>query len=219
VARALFLLFLFTTTHWTFVPLVVIINIVATFSGPAYSSLMKEIYPDGDRARIMGYTRVCMWSVSIIVTALGAWLLAVFGYRYVFPVAGIFGVASILVFGRISAHEASGDPSVGHIKFFTDSFKILHEDRGYAWFCAGIFFLGFADLMSAPVYAIFQVDELGVKTTWAGIYSIVCQIGTMIAFMYWGGYIDRIKPERVAAMQALAYSIVPLIYVFAFNNS
>lgn len=214
-ARAMFFLALFATTSPVFVAIVAGINIIVSIAGPAYSALMKEIYPDGDRARIMGYARVCTWSVSIVITALAAWLLGAVSYRYVFPVAAVFGIASALVFNRIPSEDTSGDASIGHFRFMGDSLMILREDPGFRWFCAGIFVFGFANFMAAPIYAIYQVDVLGVKTGWAGIYSIVMQIATMVSYLYWGSYVDRRKPEKVIAIQALAWASIPFMYVAA----
>ena len=213
-ARALFFLCVFATTSASFVAIVAALNFIGSISAPAYAALIKEIYPDGDRARIMGYVRVCTVGAFVIVTAIAAPLLSGDHYRYLFPVAGLFGVASAFVFAKIHANEAAGDPSVSLGRFVHGGVKILRDDPGFRWFCGGIFVFGFANFLAMPIYTIYQV-QIGVDTTWAGIYSIASALVMTVAYLYWGSYIDRKRPEGVVALQALVWASIPLIYCFA----
>ena len=215
IARSLFILVLFAVTHTFFVVVVATINVLASVGSPAYAAIMREVYPDGDRARIMSYARVCTWCVSLAVTAVASWLLGIVSYRYVFPVAAFFGVASALVFGRIPTKADNGRPSDTHIEFVRSSISIFRDDPAFRWFCGGIFLFGFANFTAMPVYAIYQVDVLGVRTQWAGAYAIVAQVTMLLSLFFWGGHVDRIRPEKVIAGQALAWSLIPFIYCVA----
>ncbi len=212
IARAPLLLAFLARTHWSFVGLFIVANLLASAASPAYSALMKEIYPDGDRARIMGYVRTVNWVALIAATAIATWLLGVIGYQYVFPVAGAIGIAGALVFGKIPSKDASGDPDISHIQFLRDSFAVLRDDRPYLWFCAGVFVFGFANFIAVPVWTIYQVDALGVGTEWAGIYSVAVQLATMISFLYWGSYVDKAPVEKSIMMQTMITIIVPVVY-------
>ncbi|MCX8053323.1 MAG: hypothetical protein N3B12_05910, partial [Armatimonadetes bacterium] len=57
--------------------------------------------------------------------------------------------------------------------------------------------------------------EIGVDTTWAGIYSIVSALTMTVAYFYWGPYTDRKRPEQLVAIQALCFVLVPITYCFA----
>lgn len=214
VSRGLFACVLFATTSLTFVLIVAAINFIASIASPAYSALMKEVYPDGERARIMGYARVCTIAVYVVATAAAAPLVAGFNYRYAFPVAGLFGVASTFVFSRIHSTEEHGDPSVPVGKFIHSGIMILRDDPGFRWFCGGIFIFGFANFMAQPIYTIYQV-RIGVDTSWAGIYSIVSALVMTVAYFHWGGYIDKKRPEAVVALQAGCWAMIPLLYCLA----
>ncbi|MCX8052588.1 MAG: MFS transporter, partial [Armatimonadetes bacterium] len=58
-ARALLILCIFATKSWSLVAIFSAMYLISSIGQPAYSALMKEIYPDSDRARIMGYSRIC----------------------------------------------------------------------------------------------------------------------------------------------------------------
>jgi predicted MFS family arabinose efflux permease len=212
IARVPLLLAFLARTHWSFVGLFITANLLASVASPAYSALMKEIYPDSDRARIMGYVRAVNWVALIAATAIATWLLGVVGYRYVFPIAGLAGIAGAIVFGKIPSKDASGDPDVGHFQFFRDSVSILRDDRPYLWFCAGVFMFGFANFIALPVWTIYQVDVLGVGTQWAGIYSITVQLATMVSFFYWGAYVDKSPAEKAIVAQTVITIAVPVVY-------
>lgn len=213
--RALFVLAFFAVTHSTFVALIAVINITAAIGGPAYAAIMREVYPDGDRARIMGYARVYTWCSALAVTAVASWLLGVASYRYVFPLAAVFGIASALVFGRIPTRQPGGEPDESHVEFAKGSIAILRDDASFRWFCAGIFVFGFANFLALPIYPIYQVDALGVRTQWAGVYSITAQLAMLVSVSFWGRRVDQSRPEKVVAVQAMLWTLIPLVYCLA----
>lgn len=217
ISRAIFALFYFVTSAPVFVLVFLLSNIAASVAGPAYSALMKEVYPDGDRAKIMGFARVITFASYLIVTPAAGWLLKLdkHAYRFAFPVAAIFGVVSALIFNKIKAHERTGDSSVPVHHFLWNSLKIIWHDPGFRWFSGAIFIYGFANFLISPIYAMYQVDFLGVDTRWAGVYSTISSLLMIIAYFYWGGFIDRRKPEKVIAYQALFFAGIPLGYALA----
>jgi hypothetical protein len=214
VSRSLFFLAPFARTSGTFVGLVSTHNVVASVASPAYSAIMKEVYPDSDRARIMGYARVCTIGMYVVVTAIAAPLLKGSNYIYVFPVAGLFGVVSALSFSRIHSADSSGDSDVSPAQFIRGGLLILRDDPGFRWFCAGIFVFGFANFMATPIYVIYQV-KIGVDTQWAGVYSMVAATIMTAAYFYWGPCIDKRRPEAVIAVQAAFWALIPLNYCVA----
>lgn len=215
ISRALLILILFATTSVTFVSIVVLFWILASIAGPAYSALMKEIYPDGDRAKIMGYARVCTISIISICSLAAGQLLKIVSYQWVFPAAALVGIVSVIPFSRIPTNEATGEPGVPLWTFIKNSIDILRKDRRFRLFCDGIFVFGTANFMAAPVYAIYQVDVLHVETGWASVFAVANSGAAMFGYFYWGGYIDRKSPMRAVALCTLLGVTTPLIYCFA----
>lgn len=213
--RVLFLLAALVVTPGWFVAMVAAFWLLASMSGPAYAALMKEMYPDSDRAKIMGYARVCTLGVLAIVTVIAGPLLKGYNYRWIFPVAALFGLAAAWSFNRIpTARETTGSRS-SFPAFMWSSVRILAEDGGFRWFCGGIFVSGFANFMAAPLFTIYQVDVLHVDTRWAAAYSVVAQVVSMFGYVYWGSYIDRRSSHRAVALSALMLGLIPLAYAGA----
>lgn len=212
VSRGALCASLFATTANLFVLLVTAFWLGWSIAGPAYSALMKEIYPDSDRGRIMGYVRVPQYFIWIGVAAIAGPLLHIVSYRYVFPIAGLFGIAAALTFGSIPTSKESGNPNVNTIKFTIDAFRMLKKDAGYRWFCAGVFIAGWGDFLASTLYPMYQVDVLHVGTRWAAIFSMTTLTISTIAYFFWGPKIDRKNPIFVVLACNAIYIPVPLIY-------
>lgn len=215
VARSLFFLVIFATCSKVFVAIYVLFCLFSSAAIPAYTDLMKEIYPDSDRGKIMGFARVLTLVVSVIITLIAGVVLKYVSYRYVFPVAAVFGVASCLVFNTIHAHEATGAAGVRLLPFVRDSVAMLFRDKGYSWFCAGIFLFGFANFFAAPAFALYEIDVLHVATVRQSIFTLVASICGMVGYFYWGDHLDRRRPEKVVAVQSLAWGLIPITYLLA----
>lgn len=214
-SRFLLIMILFATTSAVFVGIIVLFWIIASVAGPAYSALMKEIYPDGDRAKIMGYARVCTIFVISVFSLLAGQLLKVVSYRWLFPAAAIIGIVSVIPFSRIPTNEATGESDVPLWTFVKNSISILRKDKRFRLFCDGIFIFGTANFMAAPIYTIYQVDVLHVETGWASVYAVLTAIAGMFGYFFWGGYIDRKSPMSAVALCTLLGVTTPLAYCFA----
>jgi hypothetical protein len=215
ICRTLLLLTIFAVNSWSFVIIIALFWIISTIPSPAYSVLMKEIYPDTDRVRVMSYVRVCIVCTSIIVSAFAGPLLKVVSYRYVFPIAGLFGIASAISFSRIPSAAVVVGSTQSFLHMMGEAVDALRRDHAYRWFCGGVFIFGAANLFASPIYAVYQVDVLHVDTRWASVYAVVCQVMAMGAYFYWGAYIDRKKPAMISIVSTALCCAVPINYLFA----
>ncbi len=215
IARSLFFLVAFATCSKAFVAIMVGFYVLSSVASPAYTDLIQEMYPDADRARIMGYVRVCTVVATIALTMIVGWLSSADSYRIVFPIAAVFGVASALVFSRIPTSEAYGDASIKLHNFIAESVRLFVEDKGYLWCCAGTFIFGIANFMVSPLLAIYEVDTLRAHEAIQSVYNLVVLVVAMLSYAYWGALTDRKQAERVVALQVLMWVFVPLSYLLA----
>lgn len=221
IARAMFLLMIFATTPLRFALTVSLIQLIATVASPAYAPVMKEIYPDDQRGRIMGYIRVGMALMMFVSTLLVGPLLRDDNFRYIFPIAGLIGVGSSIVFGTIrTAPVDRSDPANSKQptwEFLKSTVLILRDDVNYRWFAMSVFIFGFGNLIVAPLYPVFQVDQLHIKATEVAILSNVTTVVWMLSYLYWGKYVDVQSPLKAVAINVLLVSFVPFIYFWSHN--
>lgn len=213
--RSLFFLVAIATCSKVFVAIILGFYILTSVASPAYTDLIMEMYPDADRARIMGYVRVCTMVATIVLTLIVGWISSVVSYRIVFPIAAVFGVASALVFSRIPCKQAYGNSQLKLHHFVAESVKLLVEDKGYLWFCAGTFIFGFANFLASPLLSIYEVDVLKAHEAIQSIYMLIVLVAAMVSYSYWGALTDRKQAEKVVALQMLMWMFVPLSYLVA----
>lgn len=223
IARLLFVLMLFATTPLRFAVLVSVIQMIATVASPAYAAVMKEVYPDEHRGRIMAYIRVGLAATTFASTLIVGQLMkrGNVDFTHIFPIAGLLGVASALIFGTVKTADV--DPNhpdnkrTSTLKFLKDTLAILNEDRNYAWFALSVFVFGFGNLLVAPLYPVFQVDRLHITALQIALLSNLTTVIWMISYFYWGKYVDVRSPLRAVVINVLLVSLVPLNYFLARN--
>jgi len=221
IARALFLFTLFAATPLIFALTVSVIQMIATVASPAYAAILKEIYPDEHRGRIMAYIRVGLAFTTFGSTLLVGQLLPVMDFKYIFPIGGVFGVLSALAFGTIKTGRINPADSDNHRvptpQFLRNTLAIFKEDRNYRWFALSVFTFGFGNLIVAPLYPVFQVDRLHITATQVAILSNVSTVIWMFSYLYWGRYVDMQSPLKAVFVNVLMVSVVPFIYFLANN--
>ena len=220
VARALFFCMLFAATPLAFALIVSGVQIIASVSGPAYAAVLKEIYPDEHRGRIMAYTRVGLAFTTFVSTLLVGKILPAIGYRYIFPLAALIGIAAILAFGTIKTAPVDPDPDDDKISigpFLKNTLAIFREDRRYTWFSLSIFMVGFGNLLASPLYPIFQVDRLHISAGQVAMLSNIASVVWMFSYFYWGKYVDIECPLKATVINILLICLIPINYFLARN--
>jgi MFS family permease len=228
-ARFLVLLSLFATGAWSFALVISACQIVGSIATPAYAAIIKDVYPDEQRGRILAFTRAAILVAQLASTLAAGWFLAHYGYQLVFPVAALVGIAAAFVFARIKPEEddldapeaAGAEPqkaSVGaKVKdtavFIWSTLGILREDRAFRWFALSVFTYGFGNLLTVPIIPLIQVDELHItKTQLAWMFNLM-QVVAIAFYFYWGRYVDRKSPQRAVVVNILLNCLVPVVYI------
>jgi MFS family permease len=221
---------------WPFALVISLGQIIGTVATPAYAAIIKDVYPDDQRGRILSYTRAAILIAQVASTLFAGWLMARLGpgsYRAVFPVAALIGMAAAVVFSRIEPHgeaaletpetpesEEAGNGRVSALRkvrdtavFVWSTLGILRDDQAYRWFALSVFTYGFGNLLTVPIIPLIQVDELRITTSQIAVLFILMQLVAIVSYFYWGRYVDRRGPQRAVAVNVLLNCLVPLVYV------
>jgi MFS family permease len=223
-ARSLLLLTFIPGGAWSFALIISSAQIIGTLATPAYAAIIKQIYPDSQRGRILSYTRAALAGAALVATMLSGWALAYIDFRYLFPLGGLVGVLAALVFSRIDPKEdvVPQDEQTGHSVFrhvretatFTwGTLGILKEDSAYRWFALSVFTYGFGNLMTIPIIPLVQVDILSITKTQLAVMANVLQVVAIVSYFYWGRYVDRYSPQRAVVINVLLNALVPAVYM------
>ena len=222
VARALFFLMLFTRTSLAFALVATASMFISSLSIPGYACIMKTIYPDDHRGRLMSYIRVVMWIVALVVTYLVGPILKNYAdsYRIVFPIAALCGVLSVFIFRGIDL-PGDEEPALNGADNFSlmESFRyyrsILTNDRRFGWFILTTTIYGFGNFLMMPVYPKFMDEVLKMDEGNFSTYAVVTTATMVVSYLYWGHYIDRRNPLRCTVITIFLNAFLPLTFFLA----
>ncbi len=220
VARGLFLLTPLFATRNGYVFLVCVTPIIFSVSTPAYTSLMKDVYPDHLRGRLMSLSRMC-WSLSTFFFAFGAGRLLDGGldWRWSFMFGGACGALSALAFCRIRVPlpDVEADDRMSTIGFVRDTLNILWRNPRFRWFSASVFVYGFGNIMAYTLYPIHQVDTFHIRNTDVANMQNLAAVTQIAGYLFWGGIMDRRGPLFAVLVGICIICLMPPCYAMAGN--
>ncbi len=233
LGRAFLIFMPLATTSSIYVLLIVIYFIVTVFALPAYASIMKTNYPAEYRGRLMGYVRIGSSSAWIIASWIGGQVLEqdLSNYRYIFPVAAVFGILSAFEFGRIRVPlEKRRNNAINNYQLTINncSLFIAHcikwgelirtlNNKEFLRFIIAFSAFEFGYLLSSPLFPLVLVDYSHISNQVAGIFGALFSGFWLLGFFCWGHFLDR-HPRGLALSLALLFtSAIPLLYFFSTN--
>lgn len=201
-----------------FVGLLCLTPILFSVSTPAYTAVMKEIYPDEYRGRLMSYVRIGM-STAMLLTAtmMGYWQeRGGLDYRWMFSIGGVFGAGTALAFSRLRlppVERIEEPPPIG--VFLRRTFGILIHNRGYRWFTASVFIMGFGNLVASTLYPICQVDRFHITPTQIAALVSITNLVALGSLFFWGAYMDRFGSLAAVLLALIILCVTPMVYALA----
>ena len=222
--RSLLLLMPLVATAWGFVGVISLLLFIGTISSPAYTSLMKDIYPDRARGKLMSYVRITVQATTFLSTLITGRLMdRGMGFGPLFAVAGVAGILAALFFAQVrplaSNAPTTPEPPQSLLHFFRDTLSILKDNESYRWFALSVMLYGFGNLMAWPLYQLYQVEQLHIRPTQIANLTNVTSLCAMLGSLYWGRFLDRHGAAQTVFRAILLISSISVVYFFAHSVS
>jgi MFS family permease len=215
IHKAIILWLAFVIEPWLFVLVIVLFHLFENFTGPAYISLIHAMYPEKVRGKLTGRVWTFGLVAALISTFVAGYLLDLFSYRIVFPVAALFGITSTIIFMNIRVKEPvekrKSLESLFHI------FSILKRDKKYVLYLISDSVAETGYLILLPIFPIFLVKVLALTNFEVGILMAVQSLFTVLTLSLWGRRIDTKGPYRTM-VESFAF-VIPAAIVFFFSHS
>jgi len=213
VARALFIVGVLVAATPLMLALTTVLFWVITMANiAAYTALMQGIYPDRERAHVMGKVRVGASIAGIVAAAVAGVLIGAIPAQWVFAGAAILSLPGGIAFFRIQ-HSAEG--GFGTRRSPLEIARDVWRDRRYRRLLLSFLVFGWGNLMNFAVFPIMLVDRFDAPNTFIGILA-AAQSATMIfAYVAVGRMIDRSSSLRQTMIGTLLILLVPIGYIFA----
>ncbi len=178
----------------------------------AYTALMRGIYPDSERAHVMGKVRVGSSIGGIAAAALAGIFIDTVPAQWVFAAAALLSLPGSIAFFRIQ-HTSTG--GFGMRRPALDIARDVWRDHRYRRLMLSFLVFGWGNLMNFAVFPIMLVDHFDAPNTFVGILS-AAQSATMIfAYVIVGRLIDRGSSLRQTFIGTLLILLVPIGYLLA----
>ncbi|MBI1953323.1 MAG: MFS transporter [Candidatus Omnitrophica bacterium] len=220
VTRVLFLGMAWVQGPTAFVTCACLAQFLGSVHGPAYTEVIRRIYPEEIRGKAMGSVRMAS-SVAMMLSAwIGGKLLDVAGFKLVLPAAALCGVAASWIFSQTPypALADSGRPGgTGRMKGILSLPALLRQMPDLRRFETGFLLFGFGNLMITPLIPVLLVDRLGVSNFFVGKLAFVTALTRLFTLYFWGNRIDRRGAHQAAVEATLLIALVPICYALAVS--
>ncbi|MEI6916242.1 MAG: MFS transporter [Armatimonadota bacterium] len=216
IARIVLLCSIFAHSSWAFAWSIFTVHCISAIPYPTYASVLRLIYPLDFIGRLLSYIRVLMACGMIASTFLAPFVVARIGWRGAFLVYFPVGLAACWAFSRIKIPQDQSTALEGSsADFISASLRLLKDDVAFRAFAVAVFVYGFGNLMTIPVYTIYQVDVLNIDTRWVAILTNTTLIIWVPSFIFWGQLADQIPPLKIVLICTVLAVVPPLNHVFA----
>ncbi|WP_426451867.1 MFS transporter [Paenibacillus sp. S-38] len=214
IGRLLLIVPALYSTPVMFVMTAFLFHLLMGIQAPAYAALMTRLYPADQRGRLMGNVRVIMGLLMLpLAWVTGLWIDAA-GSTGPLLVAAATGALSLIAFQRVREVPrffAGGKGKALRLSLF-GQLRLLRGNRPVLVFLAATSLAGFGNMLASPLYAIYQVNELGLSNAQIGYLRMSYFACMLLAYLIAGWAIDRFSPQAVMACGLTAMTTVPFLY-------
>jgi len=196
-----------------FVTIIGVHYTIGALTLPAYASIVQQVYPAGQRAKLVAMTRAVALAGVVVGSLAGGFLIELVGFRWVFAGSVLIGLWAMVLFSRIRVRvpEPSATP-VRRGLGYREMLNILRADAVFRTFSIAFLVFGFCNIASEPLKPLFQVDILHITPVWVGILAAASNGVCGLAYYAWGRYIDFRGPYRSCVISFILMAGSALVY-------
>jgi MFS family permease len=214
--RVIFMAMGLATNSITLVAMGTLMWLMEFIPNPIYTRIVQAIYPISNRGKILSLVRFGMALTLLIFTPVAGWALDHLTYHVVFPIAGVFGIVSALVFIAIRmGREPAPPPQTATRQSPINALRAVMGNKPFTMFQFSIVLFGIAGLSVNPLFPGVQINRLGLTYTDIGLLGLAQSIAWLGGYMLFGRIIDR-RGALFCTMIAFGLqAVAPFTYAFA----
>jgi predicted MFS family arabinose efflux permease len=216
VARGVFLLVPFVSSAWSFVGLVIARDFFGAAAAPAQAAVVERVYPRAQRGRALGLIRMVGAVLGIGLALAAGQLFDRIGYRWIFVVAALLGMAASLRLRRLAVPEPEID-GVGTPAGIREAWLAVREDHAFRRLLGASFLFGFGCWIMTPAHPLLAVDVLHMTASQVGVCAAMAAVATLVGSAYWGWLVDRKSSLEALRLMYFVGATTPLIYYVAWS--
>jgi len=215
--------------HYIFLLLFLVYYLGNPIIFPTINLFLKSNYRHEKFGQLYSYATLWGKLVMLLTSFAYGILLDIdrYAYTYVFALAAIAGVGSVIMLSNIRYTETNPViPKGGLLASVKDSMlgmrRILKENTPFRHFEAGFMFYGFAFMSTVTVMTIFFEKELGLNYFSVATYKNAYNIIALFLIPFFGRVLGRIDPRKFAAITFISIMLyllsLVLTHYFPFHT-
>ena len=217
IVPIMFLPFLFGGHDITL--LIVLMALIAFFAGlrnPAWTSMMGDLVTEKIRGKYFGMRNMVTGIAGITTTLVSGYLVATYGFSFVFFLSIILSVISIAFFMRMY------EPPVKKVFHYGHRFAIHPRDwknaimlnKPLVIFTVYLCLMYFATEIASPYYAVYMLKNMDISYFWFGVLTVIGAIVRIISFKHWGRINDRFGSRKTLLVTGFFGCFTPFLFLF-----
>jgi MFS family permease len=215
-ARALFLLAPAIHTPWPLVGVLVAGTALGTVVSPAQAALVQQVYPPSERGRALGTVRIAGALVGIALAVVAGQILGWLSWRWVFPIAGLVGMAASLRQRRLPVPfepvARAARPALA------EAWRAVRDDRGYRRLLISAFVFGSGVWLMQPATPLLLADVVHASTREVGMLAAAAALASIGGNLVWGRLVDGQRSLRALRVVYTVGTFVPVIFALCAMN-
>jgi MFS family permease len=167
------------------------------------SSLYHATYPRAMRGKVLGW--LIFWNFLTMVIAIVSigylvdpeWGQAPGNYRWLSPLAAVFGLFACLFYARVKPAVLVQQAATSFNSSFRHAREVLLRDHAYRRFQIGYFLSGSAFFLSVHLVLVMCKQDLGFSALELAVWlAVVPQATLAITSPFWGRLMDKLGIEE-----------------------
>ena len=213
MARGAFLCFAFVhDVRWALL-LTGLFFVFESFPSPAYARIVKAIYPEEIRGRVISLVGLGKACAVMLVAPLAGWALDRWGFQLLFPLAGALALLATAIFSRIAIPDLAAPRR--QAPTLVSLWQIARNNRQFVIHLLGVIFFGLGMNVGSPLFPLVQVDRLNLSYSQVGWLGMAQSIAWLIGLVVCGRLIDQRGPLWTLRASYVAAFFIPFTYIWA----
>ena len=186
----------------------------------AWTSLVNNMFPQDERARIINTRSMYCSIVSLVGTFFAGRILDVFAspWRYfiIFFLSYLSTMCSIffLLKQKEIVYDREPQPKMSLSERIKGPLTDPVNGKKFKRYLASAFVLNMGVYFAVPLFPIFHVRTLALSNSVIGSFNVLAGITAALSYSMWGKIIRRYGNPMVYVLSAIAFAIFPVTYYF-----
>lgn len=197
------------------VVLVVLMGVPQVLSAAGWDTFFADVVPERRRARVVSARNTFAAIISLtMVPLMGSfleWVPFPLNYQLVFLLAFIGAMLSLWHVKAIQVDPVPVERTEHPPLSFAEGRTILRESPEFAWLVLGTFVYQWAISISAPLFTLYFVNELGATESWIGWRTSIASLMSILAYRLWPKQIEKRGEARMLVLTAPLMALFPLL--------